>query len=153
MIQIEKKSLLLLALLLTGVDAKEGEFYAGFESYGLSGKYDVTDKITAQGIVGAWGYNDLTVMTGRGLYKFKEKEHYNLYGYGAISSWSWSDAYYDETVLGFGGGVGIEYDIRDIDPKFIPLYLSGDIGFQVASFDHYSGFSGLGLGIGVHYKF
>jgi len=147
------KSLVVLALLSSTIDAKEGDFYAGLESYGLSGKYDVTDKITAQGIVGVWGYNSLTVMTGRGLYKFKEKEHYDFYGYGAISSWSWDNAYYDETVIGFGAGVGAEYDIRGIDPEFIPLYLSADIGLQMANFDHYNGFSGLGLGFGLHYKF
>ena len=148
-----KKSLVVLALLSTTVDAKEGEFLIGLESYGLSAKYDVTDKITAQGIVGVWGYDNLTTMTARGLYKFHEKENYDFYGYGAISSWSWDNAYYDETVIGFGAGVGAEYDIRGIDPDFIPLYVSADLGFQVASFEHYGGFSGLGIGFGIHYKF
>ena len=150
---IWKKSLVVLALLSTTVDAKEGEFSAGAENHGASVKYDVSDKITVQGIVGVWGYGDLTSMTARGLYKFYEKEDYNLYGYGSVSSWSWDNTYYDETVLGFGAGGGIEYDIRGIDPDFIPLYLSADLGFQVANFDHYGGFSGLGIGFGIHYKF
>ena len=146
--------LAMLLLFSTKINAKEGDFYAGLESYGLSAKYDVTNKVTAQGIIGVWGYqNNLTSITGKGIYKFKEKGHYDLYGYGAITSWSWDNGYQDETVIGFGAGVGAEYDIRGIDPDFIPLYLSGNIGLQVASFKYYSGFSGLGLGFGLHYKF
>jgi len=141
------------ALLTSTVSAKEGDAYLGLQWYGLSGKYDVTDQITAQAIVGLWGYSGLTSVTGRINYKFKEKKHYNMYGYGSISSWSWSNSFYDETVLGFGGGAGIEYDIRGIDRNFIPLYISADIGVQVASFEHYGSFAGLGIGLGLHYKF
>jgi len=150
---IGKKALLISALLLTTLQAKEGDIYAGLEWYGLSAKYDVSDKITAQAIGGFWGYSGLTSFTGRGLYKFKEQNNYSLYGYGSLSSWSWSGYGYDETVIGFGGGAGAEYDIRGIDPEFIPLFVSADIGIQVANFDHYNSFSGLGIGLGVHYKF
>ena len=144
----------MLALLTIGASADQGDMYAGLENYGLSAKYDVTDKITAQAVVGVWGYNSLTAMTGRALYKFKKQDHLDFYGYGDITSWTWKDSYYgDETVIGFGAGAGAEYDIRGIDPDFIPLYLNLDLGLQVASFDHYGGFSGLGLGVGVHYKF
>jgi len=154
MTTIWKKSLVVLALLTTTASADKGDFYAGIENHGISGKYDLSDKTTVQAIIGVWGYGDLTSMTGRGIYKFKEKEHFNFYGYGAISSWTWNDSYYgDETVIGFGAGAGAEYDIRGIDPDFIPLYINLDLGFQVASFDHYHGFTGLGLGLGVHYKF
>ena len=55
-----KKLLILLALLSTTLQAKTGDIYACLEWYGVSGKYDVTDKVTAQAIFGAWGYNDLT---------------------------------------------------------------------------------------------
>ena len=147
-------SMVIAVVLLTSASsAKEGDIYAGLQWYGLSGKYDVTDKMTAQAIVGLWGYSGLTSVTGRILYKFKEKRDYNLYGYGSVSSWSWSDTFYDETVFGFGAGAGGEYDIRGIDRNFIPLFISLDLGIQVASFDHYGGFAGLGLGLGVHYKF
>jgi len=141
------------ALLTTTLSAKEGDMYAGLQWYGLSGKYDVTDKITAQAIVGLWGYTGLTSITGRVNYKFIEKNFYNIYAYGSVSSWSWSDSYYDETVFGFGAGGGAEYDIRGINRNFIPLFISADLGIQVASFDHYGSFAGLGLGVGVHYKF
>jgi hypothetical protein len=57
-----KKLLVVLALLSTIVNAKEGEFSAGAENHAASVKYDFTDKITAQGIVGVWVYGDLTSM-------------------------------------------------------------------------------------------
>lgn len=141
------------ALLTTSVSAKEGDAYLGLQWYGLSGKYDITDKITAQGIVGLWGYGGLSSITGRINYKFKEKNYYSLYGYGSISSWSWSNSLYDETVMGFGAGAGAEYDIRGFDKSFIPLFISADLGLRYASFSHYGGFGGLGLDLGVHYKF
>ena len=133
--------------------AKQGDWYAGLEWYGLSAKYDINNKLTAQGIVGLWGYSGLTSVTGRALYKFKQAKFYDFYGYGSLTMWSWSDAYYDETVFGFGAGAGGEYDIRGIDRSFIPLFISLDIGIQVASFRYYGGFGGLGLGLGIHYKF
>jgi len=145
--------LVALALLTTAASAKQGDTYLGLQWYGLSGKYEVTDKISAQAIVGLWGYTGLTSITGRLNYKFKEKKDYNLYGYGSLSSWSWSNAYYSETVIGFGAGVGAEYDIRGIDRSFIPLFLSVDIGLQAASFDYYGSFAGVGIGTGIHYKF
>jgi hypothetical protein len=149
-----KKSLVVIALLSTAANADKGDFYAGIENHGLSAKYDVTDKITAQAIIGVWGYGDVTSFTGRGLYKFKEKEDFKFYGYGAISSLTWSNDYYgDETVIGFGAGAGVEYDIRGLDPEFIPLYINFDVGMEVGSFDHYGGYTGLGWGLGIHYKF
>jgi hypothetical protein len=141
------------ALLTTTLLAKEGDKYIGLQWYGLSGKYDVTDKISAQAIVGLWGYSGLTSVTGRVNYKFKEQNFYNIYAYGSLSSWSWSNSLHSETVFGFGVGAGVEYDIRGIDRNFIPLFISADLGVQVASFDYYNNFAGLGLGIGVHYKF
>jgi len=151
--KIVSSILVVLIFLTSSVSAKSGDMYLGLQWYGLSAKYDVTNKITAQGIVGLWGYSGLTSFTGRVNYKFKEKNHYNLYGYGSVSSWSWSNSFYDETVIGFGAGAGAEYDIRGIDRNFIPLFISLDLGLQYASFSHYGGFGGLGIGLGLHYKF
>jgi len=148
-----KKSLIVLTLLSTTLHADKGDIYAGLEWYGLSGKYDVTNKVTAQAIVGVWGYADLTSITGRGIYKFKQKDYYNLYGYGSATSWSWDNGYNKETVVGFGAGGGIEYDIRGLDQSLPPIFLNADLGIQYANFSYYGGFGGVGLGLGVHYKF
>ena len=128
-----KKTLIALALLSTTLQGKTGDIYAGLEWYGISGKYDVTDKVTAQAIFGAWGYNNLTSITGRGIYKFKQKDYYDLYAFGA--------------------GAGMEYDIRGLDNTLPAIYLNADIGLQYANFSYYGGFSGLGIGLGIHYKF
>ena len=141
------------ALLTTTLSAKEGDTYLGLQWYGLSGKYDINDKVTAQAIVGLWGYTGLTSITGRINYKFQEERFYNMYGYGSITSWSWSNSLYDETVLGFGAGAGFEYDMRGLDRDFIPLFVSADLGIEVASFEHYGSFAGIGIGLGLHYKF
>jgi len=148
-----KKSLIVLALLGNTLHANEGDKYAGLEWYGVSAKYDATDKITAQAILGAWGYSNLTSFTGRGIYKFKKADNYNFYGYGSLTSWTWDNGIDKETVFGFGAGAGVEYDIRGLDKDFIPLYLNADIGLQHASFKNYGGFGGPGIGLGVHYKF
>ena len=148
-----KKSLIVIALLSTPLHAESGDIYAGLEWYGLSGKYDVTDKVTAQAIVGAWGYNNLTSITGRGIYKFKQKDHYNLYGYGSGTSWMWDNGFQKETIFGFGAGGGIDYDIRGLDQSLPAIYINADIGLQYANFSYYGGFGGIGLGLGVHYKF
>lgn len=148
-----KKTLILVALLTSTLYANEGDIYAGLEWHGISGKYDVTDKVTAQAIVGAWGYNNLTSITGRGIYKFKTKDDYSLYGYGSLTSWTWDNGFDNETVFGFGAGGGIEYDIRRLDRNLPAIYLNADAGLQVASFKNYGSFNTLGLGFGIHYKF
>ena len=150
---IYKKTLILTALLTSLTHAKSGDIYAGLEWYGISGKYDVSDKITAQAIVGAWGYNNLTSITARGIYKFKQKDDYALYGYGSGTSWTWDNGFTKETVFGFGAGGGIEYDIRGLDRSLPAIYLNADLGLQYANFRYYGGFGGLGIGLGVHYKF
>jgi len=156
------KSVALLTLLGASVSLSAGDFsgkniYAGFQStwpsHGLSVKMDFTDKITGQAVVGFLG--DLSHYSVRGLYKFKKEQFYNMYGYGSLGLWTWDSDYSgwkDESVVGVGGGAGIEYDLRGLDSSFIPLFVNAELGLNIASFDHYD-FSSVGLGLGVHYKF
>ena len=140
---------------LSAADFSNKNIYAGLQSswpsHGLSVKMDFTDKITGQAVVGFLGtLNNYSV---RGLYKFKKEQFYDMYGYGSLGLWTWSDSFYaDESVVGVGGGAGIEYDLRGLDSSFIPLFVSAELGLNIASFDHYN-FSSLGLGVGLHYKF
>ena len=151
--KIIQTTVLLSTLFLSNLNAKSGDIYAGLEWYGLSVKYDATDKVTAQIIGGLWGYSNILSVTTKGIYKFKERNYYTLYGYGALTSWAWDNGVENETVLGFGAGGGVEYDLRGLDREFIPLFVSADIGLQVAKFNHYRGFNGVGLEFGIHYKF
>ena len=148
-------STLLLSGLSTTVMANDGDVYVGFQSSGfssngISAKLDLTDKYTVQGIVGFFG--DVNNYSVRGLYHFKQKDHYNLYGYGSLGMWSWNNAFYDESVLGYGAGAGVEYDLRGLDSEFIPLFVNLELGMDIVNFDHYT-YGGVELGLGLHYKF
>jgi len=146
--------------------AQEGEsrfgigFQSAFPAYGLSGLYDVNDRITAQAILGAFG--TLTTISGRVLYNFQKEEKHALYGFGTTGLWRHSfrsvlGSSDTESVVGFGGGAGVELNWRTIiddspDSTFPRLFSSIDIGFVAASFDFYD-FSGLVIGAGFHYRF
>ncbi|RUM64628.1 MAG: hypothetical protein DSZ05_07215 [Sulfurospirillum sp.] len=142
---------------LSAANLSDKNIYAGFQSswpsHGLSVKMDFTDKITGQAVVGFLG--DLHNYSVRGLYKFTKERFYNMYGYGSIGLWTWDSDYVgweDESVVGIGGGAGIEYDLRGLDSSFIPLFVNAELGLNIASFDHYD-FSSIGIGVGLHYKF
>ncbi len=137
---------------------KQKGFYAGIQSssyaYGLSGKMDFTDKITGQAIIGFFG--TINSYTARGLYKFKQDKFYDIYAFGALGILTW-DGYYSsldrsETVMSFGAGAGVEYDLRGLDSNFIPLFVNVELQATMASFDYYD-FGFMSLGLGIHYKF
>ena len=135
---------------------KKNNLYVGFQSswpsYGISAKMDIKEKVAIQGVIGLLGtVNSYSV---RGIYKFKQKQFYNLYGFGSVGLWTWDGGRYygSESVFGIGGGAGVEYDLRGIDRSFIPLFVNAEIDITIASFDNYS-FSSTGLGLGLHYKF
>lgn len=158
---------LVVALLSAGqVEAQDdaSRFGVGFQSawpaYGVSGLYDVNDRITAQAIVGAFG--TLTTLSGRVLYDFQQAPKHSLYGFGTTGVWrhSYSVLGDSDTESSFsaGGGAGIELDWRAIvdgdsdEPTFPRLFSSFDLSFVAASFDFYD-FSGLVFGTGLHYRF
>ena len=157
-----KKALVAVAILgataqVSATDFSNKGIYAGFHSswpsHGLSVKMDFSDKITGQAVVGFLG--ELNNYSVRGLYKFKKENFYSMYGFGSLGLWTWDSDYVgreDETVLGVGAGAGFEYDLRGIDPTFIPLFVTAELGFNIASFDRYN-FSSSGFGAGLHYKF
>ncbi len=142
---------------VTAADFSDKNLYAGFQSswpsHGLSLKMDFSDKITGQAVVGFLG--ELNNYAVRGLYKFKKEQFYNMYGFGSLGLWTWDSDFVgwdDESVIGLGGGAGIEYDIRGLDRTLPPLFVNAELGLNIASFDHYN-FSSVGLGVGLHYKF
>ena len=136
--------------LIADEDISVGFQSSGFSSHGLSVKLDVGDKFVAQGVAGLLG--DVTNYSVRGLYKFKEKNHYNLYGYGSLGMWQWDNYFHDETVMGYGAGAGIEYDLRGLDSDFVPLFVNVELGMEFIDFDYYD-YGGFGIGLGLHYKF
>lgn len=124
---------------------------SSYLSYGLSAKYDVTDKVTAQGVIGFSGrVNNYSL---RGLYDYYTKPNLDVYAFGSVGMWTWDNYLYDESVVGFGAGTGVEYDLRGIDKDLPAILVSAELGLNIVNFDHYNNFSALGLGLGIHYKF
>ncbi|GAB4370747.1 MAG: hypothetical protein Kow0042_13140 [Calditrichia bacterium] len=136
-------------------------FQATFPAYGISGMMDINEMISAQGIVGFFG--NLNTYAVRGLYRFQQKNFWDLYGYGMVGAWSYTGLKVSngskleettETVLGFGAGVGIEYDWRGWNSELPPLFWNLELGLGFANFDAVDyNFSTLLFGAGVHYRF
>lgn len=129
-----------------------GDLGVGFQSswpasYGLSAKFDLNEKMTAQGVLGLLG--TVQNYSGRLLYRFQDKEEFDLYGFGSLGMYRYDYYLGDETAFGFGAGAGIEYDLSNALDG-IPLTVSGEIGLGFVSFDYYS-YGALGFGVGFHY--
>ena len=133
---------------------------ASFPGYGISGIVDVTDKVSIQGILDFIG--DLKMYAGRGIYRFTKKPFWNAYGYGAIGAWSYPYKVLEsgklvkktETVLGFGAGVGIEYNWQALARELPPLWWNVEVGLGIVKFEKaVYDVSTITLGLGVHYRF
>jgi hypothetical protein len=128
-------------------------FESSWPSYGLSGIYDVNDRISAQAVVGAFG--TVTNFSGRGIYRFTREDNYNVFGFGTAGLWNYSGLT-DESVLGLGAGAGVELDWQRIlasnGTGFPPLFSSIEIGMVLAEFEYYN-FSSFSVGAGFHYRF
>jgi len=149
-------TLTLITNLYAGNSGGKSKYYLGFqngyESWGLSGKMDLSEKASVQGIIGVAGA--LTNFSGKGLYKFKSDQYWDFYGYGQAGIWMWDGGGYfsDETIFGFGGGAGIEWDWRVLSPDLPPIYWNLELGLGFINFDNYN-FSSINIGLGVHYRF
>ena len=158
-------TMLLLAALASpgGVSAQAGEsdsrfgigFQSSWPSYGVSGLYDMSDRVTLQAIVGALG--TVTNLGGRALYRFQLEDKYDLFGFGAVGALRYSVTGFSESAIGFGGGAGIELDWQAIispdDDSFPPLYSTIDLGFMGNTFETYGDYSALSMGASIHYRF
>jgi hypothetical protein len=155
-IKIVIASLLLATSTIVSADEDNGlsNLYVGLQgasfSSGLSVKYAFTEKFKAQAILGAIG--TVTSYSGRGIYSFHEDKYFDYYGLVGVGVWNWSNRYYNESVLGYSIGVGAEYDLRKAVPDFPAFFVSGEVAFSYIGFDNYS-YGGVGLGLGLHYKF
>lgn len=150
-------TLISVAALATPAQAQDSPWSVGFQSswpvYGLSARYDLNEKLVAQGVVGA--ASGLLSVSGRANYRFQQAEKYDVFGYAALTLWNWNgnNTFASETTLGFGAGGGIEVDWPTIleDDEFPPLYSTFEIGFGVAGFDNYD-LSAFSFGASLHYR-
>ncbi len=123
-----------------------------FPSNGISGVMRLDGDISLQGIIDPFGI--LKTYSGRLLYGFNKEKEYELYVYGSVGAWSYSAFNITETALGFGGGVGIEWDWRNFRKTLPPIYWNAELGLGFAGFD-VVGYSAntLWIGLGAHYRF
>lgn len=141
-------------------------FQFTFPAFGLNLTADLSQRVAAQGIIGAFG--DLRTYAGRGIYRFSRKPYSSAYGYGMLGAWSykglefvdeddpwnWDLRETTETVFGMGAGVGVEYDWRGMNRNLPAVAWNLEIGisridFQDVDFD----FSALMIGTGAQYRF
>lgn len=141
------------------VPAVQADFFSdrsvavGLQGAGPSVRVPVNETVKGQLIVGALG--SVTSAQVRGLRAFGDNQNVDFYGYGSVGMWFWDGGRYygSETNFGAGLGVGLDYDIRKAAPDMPPIILSAELGANFVSFDHYSSFSMMSVGLGVHYQF
>lgn len=133
---------------------------SSWPAYGLSARYDLSERTQFQGVLGALG--TVTSLGARVNRTFKDEPKYDVIGFGAVGLWRYG--YFSstrgrdltESSIGIGGGAGFEFDLAELfspeDDDFPALFWSIELGLTYASFDNYS-WSAFGLGGGLHYRF
>ena len=127
-------------------------------SFGLSAKFDLLDDFAIQAIVDFIG--DINLYEGRGVFAFEKTRDYSLYVYGGLGFWVYNyissansyKSYNYRTSIGFGGGVGAEFELKRFNPKLPPLTITTELGLRMLNLEHYNVVP-IGFGIGVYYKF
>ncbi|MEL7362171.1 MAG: hypothetical protein AAFN13_08870, partial [Bacteroidota bacterium] len=82
---------------------------AAYPASGISGLYQVNDKVTAQAVLGGgFGY---TTLSGRLWYRFNQTGTYDIYGFGTLGYWSYRGG---SGSIAIGGGSGVEVSWREL---------------------------------------
>jgi len=128
-------------------------FHSGFATFGVAGRVGITDKISAEALLGFTGI--LSHYGVRGLYTLKQEKMWKAYGFAGAGLWMWDSGFSSldsETVLGVSGGAGIEYDWRSMGKELPPITWHLELGLGIVNFDNYN-FSSFGMGAGGMYHF
>ncbi len=161
--------LLVVAIVPTGLAQGESPdqrfgigFQASFPAWGLSGMVDLSRGFALQGIFGVIG--DLKTYAGRGILRFSRQKYHSVYGYGVVGAFSYTglkegESWYEweettETVVGFGGGLGFDYNWRAWSENLPPISWNLEIGIARVNFSEVDyNFSSMTFGAGLHYRF
>lgn len=135
-------------------------FQASLPAVGISAKADITEKHTAQAVVGIFG--PFSSYYGRYAYNFPKKVssiqiEYKPYLYGQAGYYKYDiDSFLglgnqtnSETSFGYGLGAGLEWNYIPISKD---LKFNMEIGYGNVKFDYYK-FKSLSVGVGIHYYF
>ena len=121
---------------------------------GISAKFPFGEGLIIQGVVGT--SNTLTNFSLRGLYEFSElNNETTVYAFGAAGLWTFRGSRFidRETAFGISAGVGVDWDLQQSNPEWLPISLSAEVGASLVAFDDYAGFDLLSFGFGAHYRF
>ena len=136
----------------------ENEVALGFQNTlvtgGLSAKLPFGDGLTLQGVIGSSG--TLTNFSARGLLEFSElNEESVVYAFVGAGVWTFRGSRFvnRETAIGVTAGVGVDWDLQQSNPDWLPISLSAEVGASLVAFDDYAGFDLFSLGFGAHYRF
>jgi hypothetical protein len=134
-------------------------------NYGVSAKYNLTEKHTAQLIVGSanYGYSisgaNSFSLTGRYVYNFEEGDldfaTWKPYLYGQAGYWTYKYRFlgdnFNFNAVAIGAGGGVEWRFNNFVDG---LAFSFELGFTSVSFDDSLGsIGGFNGGGGIHYYF
>jgi hypothetical protein len=136
---------------------KKNTFGIGFQSslpvFGLSAKYALSKESVVQATIAPFGIGSFGInyFGGRYIYRFESKNNIDPYVYGALGVVTYSSAI--SNILGnktnsfgsYGVGGGIEYVAAEV------LGLSAEIGLGKLSVVDGLGYTGINLGLGIHY--
>lgn len=127
-------------------------FQASWPAYGFSGIYDVSETLSGQAVLGFFG--TWTTVSARGLARFAQRPQVEPYGYGMLGLWSFSALADDASTVSFGGGAGVDIDLRMLAPDLPALFWNVELGLSVVSevIDTYDG-AFMSFGTGLHYRF
>lgn len=150
--------------------AEESNLGAGLAwtslNYGVSAKYNFTEKHTGQIIVGSanYGFNfsgaNSFSLTGRYAYNFEAGDidfaSYKPYLYGQIGYWTYKydlgafGGKFNQNSIAIGAGAGIEWSFNNFVDG---LAFSFELGYTNISFDGVGSIGGFNGGGGIHYYF
>lgn len=127
-------------------------FQSSWPAYGISGIYDLSPTASAQAVMGFLG--GWTTLSGRGLYRFAQRPFLDPYGFGMVGMWRYDSGLADATAVSFGGGGGVDFDLRGLAPDLPPLYFNMELGLSVMNLE-LAGYTGawMAFGAGLHYRF
>jgi hypothetical protein len=127
-------------------------FQSSWPAYGVSGIYDVNPTLSAQAVLGFLG--GWTTVSGRGLYRVAQRPYIDPYGYGMVGMWRYDSGFTDASAFSFGGGGGVDFDLRKLAPDLPPLYFNMELGLSIVNLE-LAGYTGalMAFGAGFHYRF
>lgn len=134
----------------------DSDFALGYHlttfSNGFSGRMKLSDKVSAQVILGV--FDSVSNYEIRGRYILATDQKWDGYAFAGVGIWTKddSDGFDDETVGAVSGGIGMEYDMQNLDASYPPITWSFELSAHTAEFDNHD-FTNFTLGVSGHYRF